>query len=64
LELKGKHLIEYDKWKNEFLEEIKERFKDKILEFSKSKKYKIIGLPFYNQEAENEFKEKLFENLK
>jgi len=56
-------LIEYDKWKNEFLEEIKERFKDKILEFSKSRKYKIIGLPFYNQETENDFKEKLFEIL-
>lgn len=63
LEPKGKHLIEYDKWKNEFLEEIKERFKDKILEFSKSRKYKIIGLPFYNQEMENEFKEKMFESI-
>ena len=63
LEPKGKHLIEYDKWKNEFLEEIKERFKDKVLEFSKSKKYKIIGLPFYNQETENDFKEKLFESI-
>ena len=47
------------KWKANFLEEIKEKFKDKVLEFSKSKKYKIIGLPFYNQETENEFKEKL-----
>ena len=64
LEPKGKHLVEYDKWKNEFLEEIKERFKDKILEFSKSRKYKIIGLPFYNQETENEFKEKLFESVR
>jgi type III restriction enzyme len=63
LEPKGKHLAEYDKWKNEFLEEIKERFKDKILEFSKSREYKIIGLPFYNQETENEFKEKLFESI-
>ena len=63
LEPKGKHLVEYDKWKNEFLEEIKERFKDKILEFSKSRKYKIIGLPFYNQETENDFKEKLFESV-
>ncbi|MCK5122921.1 MAG: hypothetical protein KAQ87_02130 [Candidatus Pacebacteria bacterium] len=64
LEPKGKYLVEYDKWKNEFLEEIKERFKDKILEFSKSRKYKIIGLPFYNQETENDFKEKLFESIK
>jgi len=64
LESKGKHLAEYDKWKNEFLEEIKKRFEDKILEFSKSRKYKIIGLPFYNQETENNFKEKLFESIK
>ena len=64
LEPKGKHLAEYDKWKNEFLEEIKDRFKDKIIEFSKSRKYKIIGLPFYSQETENNFKEKLFESIK
>jgi len=55
---------DYLLFKNEFLEEIKERFKDKILEFSKSRKYKIIGLPFYNQETENNFKEKLFESIK
>ncbi|OIO07337.1 hypothetical protein AUJ27_02680 [Candidatus Falkowbacteria bacterium CG1_02_37_44] len=41
-----------------------EKFKDRILEFSKSQKYKIIGRPFYNQETENEFKERLFASLK
>ncbi|MDD2732259.1 MAG: hypothetical protein PHI53_03650 [Candidatus Pacebacteria bacterium] len=51
-----------EKWKADFLEDIKEKFKDKFLEFSKSQKYKIIGLPFYNQETENEFEEKLFAN--
>ncbi len=64
LEPKGKHLAEGEKWKSEFLEEIKERFKDRVLEFSKSQKYKIIGVPFYNQETENEFKEKFFETIK
>ena len=44
--------------------DLKEKFKDKILEFSKSKKYKIIGLPFYNSESENDFKEKLFDSIK
>ncbi len=64
LEPKGKHLLEHDKWKSEFLEEIKEKFGDKILEFSKSQKYKIIGVPFYNTETENDFKEKLLESIK
>lgn len=64
LEPKGAHLAEGEKWKSEFLEEIKEKFKDKILEFSKTQKYKVIGVPFYQSENENEFKEKLFECLK
>jgi type III restriction enzyme len=64
LEPKGKHLVEGEKWKSEFLEEIKQRFQDRILEFSRSQKYKIIGVPFYQSENENEFKEKLFESIK
>ncbi|MFH1713013.1 MAG: DEAD/DEAH box helicase family protein [Candidatus Jacksonbacteria bacterium] len=64
LEPSGKHLEGIKKWKSEFLEEIKQKFKNKILEFSKSQKYKIIGLPFYQSENENEFKEKLFESIK
>jgi len=64
LEPKGEYLLEHDKWKSEFLEEIREKFGDKILEFSKSQKYKIIGVPFYNQETENDFKEKLLESIK
>jgi len=63
LEPKGPQLAGSEKWKADFLEEIKEKFKDKVLEFSKSQKYKIIGLPFYNQETENEFKEKLFSSF-
>lgn len=63
LEPKGPQLAGSEKWKADFLEEIKEKFKDKVLEFSKSRKYKIIGLPFYNQETENEFKEKLFVSI-
>ncbi len=63
LEPKGKHFLEHDKWKSKFLEEIKERFKGRVLEFSKSQKYKIIGLPFYNHEEENAFKDKLFKSI-
>lgn len=59
LEPKGAHLIEHDKWKNDFLKEIQNRFKGKTLQFSKAKKYRIIAVPFYNKEAENEFKDRL-----
>ncbi len=63
LEPKGAHLFEYEKWKNYFLLEIRKKYKDKIIEFGKSKKYKIIGVPFYNKGMENEFKEKLLESV-
>ncbi|GAG74959.1 unnamed protein product, partial [marine sediment metagenome] len=60
LEPKGKHLVEGEKWKSQFLEEIKERFKDKTWEFPKLQRlerHKIIGVPFYTNEDENDFKE-------
>ncbi len=63
IEPKGSHLAEYDKWKNEFLQEITEVNKTrKPLEFS-SKKYKVLGVPFYNKANENDFKDKLFKIL-
>jgi len=64
IEPKGKHLKEHDKWKQEFLKEITERFKTEILEFttqSKKQKYRLIGVPFYNNEDENKFKQSLYE---
>ena len=63
LEPKGKYLAEGERWKSQFLEDIRDKFKDKILEFSKSKKYKITGVPFYQSENENEFKVKLLETI-
>ncbi|MCK4354924.1 DEAD/DEAH box helicase family protein [Candidatus Parcubacteria bacterium] len=63
LEPKGKYLAEGEKWKSKFLEEIKDKFKDRVLEFSKSQKYKIVGVPFYQSEDENKFEEKMFETL-
>jgi type III restriction enzyme len=66
IEPKGKHLKEYDKWKQEFLKEITEKYKDKILESiiqNETKKYRLIGVPFYNNEEENQFKQSLFEVL-
>lgn len=53
-------------WKLKFLREVTEKFKGKILEFKtprKTQKYRLIGVPFYNNEDENEFKRSLFEVL-
>ncbi len=47
-----------------FLNELKKEFKDKIIKLSVIKSYKIIGVPmFYNEKDENKFKEELQEAL-
>jgi len=56
IEPKGQHLIEHDKWKENFLEEI--RNEKKVIEID-TDKYLITGVPFYNNSKENEFKETL-----
>ena len=64
VEPKGKHLQEKDKWKEEFLKEITQKFKGKTLEFktqSRKQTYKLIGVPFYNNEDENVFEKTLRE---
>ncbi|MBW2741651.1 MAG: type III deoxyribonuclease, partial [Deltaproteobacteria bacterium] len=51
-------------WKLKFLKEIKEKFEGKILEFKtqqKTQRYRMIGVPFYNNEDENQFKYSLYE---
>ncbi|MBP8945871.1 MAG: hypothetical protein KBG25_08260, partial [Paludibacteraceae bacterium] len=53
IEPKGEHLIEHDKWKEEFLKEIREKKKTINL---LTDKYRITGVPFYNYDNENEFK--------
>jgi len=60
VEPKGPHLAAYDKWKNDMLEEItKHSLKAKPLSIGKSGLYKVLGLPFYMPDSENEFLEKL-----
>ncbi|MFA7091661.1 MAG: DEAD/DEAH box helicase family protein [Arcobacteraceae bacterium] len=59
-----------EKWKNQFLEDItKATFENKIsleninedgLQLYENSCYKLLGLPFYNQAQENEFKEAFF----
>ena len=48
----------------DFLKEITEKFKGKTLEFKtqrKTQNYRLVGVPFFNNEDENEFKQSLFE---
>lgn len=60
IEPKGKHLKEHDKWKEQFLGEITTHFRNKVLEFTVKQKYRLFGVPFYNNEDENRFKESLY----
>ena len=66
IEPKGKHLKEYDQWKEDFLKEIREKFKGRTLDFTtvaKRQKYRLTGVPFYNNEDENQFKKSLYSAL-
>lgn len=58
IEPKGKHLTKQDKWKEEFLKDISATFAGKTLTFE-DKKYRLIGVPFYNNEDENAFRQSL-----
>lgn len=58
IEPKGKHLKDHDRWKEIFLKEITAEFGGKLLAFE-DKEYRLIGVPFYNNEDENKFKENL-----
>lgn len=59
IEPKGAHLTDKDRWKEDFLKEIKQEFGSKILKFEDKSKYRLIGVPFYNNEDENKFRESL-----
>jgi type III restriction enzyme len=60
IEPKGNHLKAHDKWKEDFLKEIRQD--KKTIEID-SDNYLITGVPFYNNENENEFKETLENTL-
>ena len=66
IEPKGKYLKEHEKWKEDFLNEVTKEFEGKTLEFKtqrKTQKYRLVGVPFYNNQDENRFKESLSEVL-
>ncbi|MBN1157565.1 DEAD/DEAH box helicase family protein [Candidatus Woesearchaeota archaeon] len=56
IEPKGQHLLKTDQWKEDFLKEIESQFT--IVTLFESEKYRLIGLPFYNESLKKqEFKE-------
>ena len=62
IEPKGKYLQAHEKWKEDFLEEIKEKFSGEVLKFktqSGTQKYRLIGVPFYDNQDEKRFRESL-----
>jgi len=59
IEPKGSHLTDKDRWKENFLKEIKQEFGKKNILKLEDKKYCLIGVPFYNNEDENVFRENL-----
>lgn len=60
IEPKGGYLIANDKWKEDFLKEI--RLEQKAIEIH-SDNYLITGVPFYNNSNENEFKKSMEDAL-
>ena len=60
IEPKGKHLMKNDKWKEEFLKELREEKQTFDID---SDKYLITGVPFYNYENENEIKDILEDDI-
>lgn len=58
IEPKGRHLKEHDRWKEIFLKEITTDFGGRALLFE-DKKYRLTGVPFYNNEDENQFRASL-----
>lgn len=52
IEPKGQHLIKQDQWKQDFLQDIGKQYS--IGTLFESNKYKIIGMPFYNEDLQKE----------
>ena len=55
IEPKGDQLIELDKWKEKFLYDISEKYSSNNILLAENKKYKLIGLPFFNNQNKNTF---------
>ena len=53
IEPKGKHIAGTDDWKNEFLKKIKNNFK--VRNFAETKKYRVVGVPFFDKNSPDKF---------
>ena len=63
IEPKGEHIADNDRWKEDFLKEIRAEYQSKIL--TEDSKYRIIGVPsFYHERYENQFRDDLDAALK
>lgn len=63
IEPKGKHLLEMDKWKEDFLCELKKRDIKGIVKIADDNTYRIWGLPFFNKEERMQEFSSAIENL-
>ena len=62
IEPKGKYLQKHEKWKEDFLNQIKEKFAGEVLVLktrSGTHKYRPVGVPFYDNQDERQFMESL-----
>ena len=59
IEPKGVFLAEHDRWKEDFLKEIKQEYKSNLLTVEGGTKYRLIGIPFYSSDKENAFRDSL-----
>lgn len=61
VESKGQHLLKTDQWKEDFLKEIESHFK--IVDLFDSDKYRLVGLPFYNETLKKQEFREAFERI-
>lgn len=54
IEPKGEHIEHFDRWKEDFLKEINTKRKSELI--IEDKNYRIVGLPFYQDKNQNEFR--------
>jgi len=53
VEPKGSHLLKTDQWKEDFLKEIEDNHELEVL--AENKKFRLLGMPFYNEESKTNF---------
>jgi type III restriction enzyme len=62
IEPKGTHLLKTDQWKEDFLKEIENNYQLQLL--AENESYKLIGMPFYNENTKTNFTDVFNEKLK